>query len=214
MMMHGTLGSVGLGYTDSKIVNGVPAILVGDTYLPANVIITDKGAYPTPSTAFGQGKTAWYEVWQNGNYVGYLRPGSKNGLFKAEGSQIVWATPAAPEPVRLVPPDVKTPTLPAPQGQKELAISNGAPAVIPRAENIPVIQTAAYTPGSTTGTSITELPAASALQPLTDAPAAVDATVQQAGFSWPMMLLIGGAGLGLLFGGKKGRGTRRGKRYR
>lgn len=225
MRFPGTLGAIGLGYTESKVVNGVPAVLIGDTYLPANVIVTDKGGYPTPSADFAANKKAWYEVWQNGAYVGYLRPGGNNGRFVVEGSPVVWPTIPTPPPVRL-----ETPVI-APQAQKapEVVAVVPPPAIIvaaapvpvpvpapaplapPRAESIPVIQTGTtYVPATGGGgSSIIELPTGA--PPANAGPAdtaeVIAATPTQAGMNWIGWALLLGAGVGLLRG--KSRGKRR-----
>lgn len=183
-----------LGYTDYKEVNGVPAQLVGDTYLPS----------PIRTVHTGKG---WYEVYSKEKYIGYLRPGGPNGRFIKEGSNpIDWsATAAAPAPT-------PAPT-PAPAPAPTVTTTPVAPTPVAttpsRTESIPVIGTpAAPTPLAppTGGPSIIELPGAP--MPITDAPSntAADAAPTTAGMSqWMMWSLIGGAALVML----KGKGKKR-----
>jgi hypothetical protein len=148
-----------LGYTDYQTRNGVPAQLVGNTYLPsAGLSMVDKGK-------------GWWEVWQNGLYVGYLRPGKKNGLFVAEGSPVIWpqAAPVQAAPIAIDTGGVKVPAPPAGPIKETttaaVVVASAPPAIAPaqpaqpaRVESIPLYQsqptsTAAYelTPLAATG---------------------------------------------------------------
>lgn len=189
-----------LGAIDEKInEDGIPVQLVGNTYLPQGGITTN----PT-----GKG---WYEVYQNGVYVGYLKPGGKNGIFVPQGSPVIWP----PKPVA---PVASTPTISTPATSTPTTVVNTPvpPAPI-RTESIPTTATNVAPPTAVStlapasgGSSIIEVPSSGSGSSLpieeTASNTAVDATATSSMSPWLLWSIVGG---GLLFILK--RGQRRGR---
>lgn len=189
-----------LGATDYKVnEQGIPVQLVGNTYLPqGGLSFIDKGK-------------GWWEVWQHGKYVGYLKPGGKNGIFVVDGSPIVWpAPPTTPAPV---PTPIKAvSTTPVPQAQKVPGMSppvtvTTTPPPPLRTENIPITSGGSLFPLVSSGSTITEV---STPPPITDQPSntAVDVEPTYASMSGWLLLLAAG---GMFVYGTKGK-NRRGRK--
>lgn len=186
-----------LGYVDERLnEQGIPVQLVGNVYLPqGGITFVDKGK-------------GWYEVYQRGAYIGYLKPGGKNGIFVVDGSPVVWPAPPAPTPIKAVS------TTPAPQAQKVPQMSppvtvTATPPPPLRTENIPSAGSgSSLFPSVSSGSTITEV---STPPPITDQPSntAVDVTPAYASMSGWLLLLVGG---GMLMYGTQGKKSqRRGK---
>lgn len=191
-----------LGAIDERInEDGIAVQLVGNTYLPQGGIRT---------VATGKG---WYEVWQNDKYVGYIKPGGKNGIFVPEGSPVVW--PPKPVAPTVSTPTASTPTVSTPTVNTPVVTTQIAPAPIAstpaRTESIPTsasnvapptaVSTLAPTAG---GQSIIETPLSSA--PITDVPSntAVDTITPASKVpTWILWSAIGGVALVMLKRGKR-----------
>lgn len=190
MFLHGFLGA-----TDYKVNEaGIPVQLVGDTYLP-------QGGITTVSTGKG-----WYEVWQNGVYVGHLKPGGKNGVFVASGAPVVWPSPpAAPPPVSTKSPDV----IPAPQSQKvPITTSTPPPPIQTRNESIPQTSSSTLSPSLTPSASNMLFEVPGTALPIEDTASNTSAEVVAPASPMPTWLLwsvIAGGALLVVKGGRRGR---------